>query len=75
VVRKQYAFTNRIVETAELRWIRQAIDSSIPRERAYFSSCGFTGSASNTLEVVAPPEDIPVWENFVGRMDVPASGE
>ena len=64
LVKNDYAFTNRTVNV-DGRWIGQ-VYKSLPGERAYLSSFG---TSNGRLFVIAPRQDIPVWERFIASED------
>jgi hypothetical protein len=64
LVKNTYRLTNKPVNL-DGRWIMQ-VYSALPEERACFSSFG---SSADSIFVIAPAQDIPIWEQFIARED------
>ena len=66
LVKNNYRFTNQTVNV-DGRWIGQ-VYKSLSEESAHFSSFGIW---DGKLFVIAPREDISVWERFIAAEDSP----
>jgi hypothetical protein len=68
LIERKYHFTNVTLEI-DARWISEGVYASIAEEHAHFSAFGLLDGATNVLLVIAPREDIPVWEKFIAEAD------
>jgi len=68
LVEKDYCFTNTVLDM-EARWISEGVHQAIPKEHVILGGHGLKDGTTNVLVVIAPLEDIPVWERFIAEAD------
>ena len=68
LVQKNYCFTNAVLDT-EARWISEGVYQAVSQENAQLGGHGLKDGTTNVLVVIAPLEDIPIWERFISQAD------